>query len=261
MQEIANLYLQEDFFMWPFTNKQAPGVATSAPSNTAGTISLEKSKVVLDKTIIDLSKKSGVSLEVHQAKVAVVMDKSGSMRGNFYNGDVQAMLMRLLPLALKFDDNGELEVFVFDTDCRIITPSMTLDNFSDYVDTHIIKKGHGPGGCTSYAPVIKTTLKEMDCANSSIPTFIIVITDGENDDKVQTDAAIRKSSEFPVFYQFIGIGSERFEYLQKLDDLDGRKVDNTAFISCRDIAKMSDDELYAKLLEQYPQWLKDMHFV
>lgn len=247
--------------MWHFTNKQAPGVATSAPSDKAK-ISLEKSKVVLDKTIIDLSKKSGVRLEVHQAKVVVVMDKSGSMYSNFHNGDVQAMLTRLLPLALRFDDNGELEVFVFDTDCRIITPSMTIGNFSTYVHTHIIKKGHGPcGGGTFYAPAIETTLKAMDCANSSIPTFVIVITDGENSDKVQTDAAIRKSSEFPVFYQFIGIGSEEFTYLRRLDDLGGRKVDNTAFISCRDIAKMSDDELYAKLLEQYPQWLKDMHFV
>lgn len=262
MQEIANFYLQEDNSMWPFNNKQTPGAATSAQSSKP-TISLEKSKVVLDKTIVNLSKKSGIDLNVHQARVAVVMDKSGSMDSNFYRGEDQAMLTRLLPLALKFDDNGELEVFVFDTRCQPINPSMTISNFETYVNTQIINKGYGPLGGTSYAPVIRTTMEEMDCENKSntLPTFVIVITDGENDDKSQTDDAIRKSSEFPIFYQFIGIGSARFDYLQELDNLSGRKVDNTAFISCRDIASMSDDELYAKLLEQYPQWLKDMHFI
>lgn len=248
--------------MWPFKNKPTSSAATSAPSNNP-TISLEKSKVVLEKTIVDLSKKSKISLNVHKAKVAVVMDKSGSMHCDFYNGNVQALLTRLLPLALKFDDNGELEVFVFDTNCKLITPSMTINNFSSYVNTNIVNKGYAPMGGTSYAPVIKTTLKKMDCynKNNSIPCFVIVITDGENDDKMQTDEAIRMSSQFPIFYQFIGIGSSQFYYLQQLDNLTGRKVDNTAFISCRDISSMSDDELYAKLLEQYPQWLKDMHFI
>lgn len=248
--------------MWPFKKTQTPGAATSA-QNSKPLISLEKSKVVLDKTIVDLSKKSGISLNVHQARVVVVMDKSGSMHSNFHSGKVQAMLTRLLPLALKFDDNGELEVFVFDTRCQLITPPMTISNFETYVDTEIISNGYGPSGGTSYAPVIRTTMKEMDCedASSSIPIFVIVITDGENDDKAQTDEAIRWSSKFPIFYQFIGIGSSSFNYLQKLDDLDGREVDNTAFISCEDIASMSDDELYAKLLEQYPQWLKDMHLI
>ena len=58
----------------------------------------------------------------------------------------------------------------------------------------------------------------------------------------------------------MGIGKyESFDYLQKLDDLDGRAVDNTAFIKVEDFSRMNDDQLYDKLLEQYPQWLKVMH--
>ena len=76
----------------------------------------------------------------------------------------------------------------------------------------------------------------------------------------ETDRAIRKSSKHKIFYQFVGIGKyESFDYLQKLDDLDGRAVDNTAFIKVEDFSRMDDDQLYDKLLEQYPQWLKVMH--
>ena len=64
-----------------------------------------------------------------------------------------------------------------------------------------------------------------------------------------------------MFYQFIGIGSSDFDYLEKLDDLDGRKVDNTAFLKFQDLTSLSDDELYSALLEQYPQWLKDMSLI
>lgn len=248
--------------MWFTKNNNNPISTTSASaSSNEPTISLEKSKVALDKSIVNLSKQSGVNLDVHKAKVAVVMDKSGSMQHHFYSGGVQAILNRLLPLAVKFDDNGELETFVFNTDCQLITPAMTLDNFSTYVETQILGKGHSPIGGTRYAPVIKTTMKKMACFKSEIPIFVIVVTDGDNNDKLETDESIRKSSEFPIFYQFIGIGHDTFNYLQKLDNLSGRKVDNTAFINCRNIASMSDDELYAKLLEQYPQWLKDIHFI
>lgn len=85
--------------------------------------------------------------------------------------------------------------------------------------------------------------------------FGIFITDGENDDAYATDRAIRNSSKLKIFYQFVGIGSENFRYFQKLDDLDGRDVDNTAFIKVSDFARLDDEQLYAKLLEQYPQWL------
>lgn len=94
---------------------------------------------------------------------------------------------------------------------------------------------------------------------SSYPAFGIFITDGENDDAYATDRAIRNSSKLKIFYQFVGIGFENFRYLQKLDDLDGRDVDNTAFIKVSDFARLDDEQLYAKLLEQYPQWLRAMH--
>lgn len=233
---------------------QAPASASTP------TFVLEESKESLDRSIVNLSKKKGVNLDGHTARVVVVMDRSGSMSDLFYGGDVQEILSRLLPVALKFDDNGELEVFLFNENCKQVKVPMTEGNYSTYVEEEILHRGLCPSGGTNYAPLVNETLKHYN-DGSNVPAFVIVITDGENFDRHDTDQSIRKSSEYPVFYQFIGIGSSSFDYLEKLDDLDGRKVDNTAFLKFQDIKRLSDDELYSALLEQYPQWLKDTSLI
>ena len=49
---------------------------------------------------------------------------------------------------------------------------------------------------------------------------------------------------------------DSFDYLRKLDDLTGRRFDNTGFISVRDMDQLIDEQLYTKLLRQYVDWLK-----
>ena len=239
------------------TNKRNSEVKSSGVNKRA-TVNLTKAEASLNRSIVNLTKKTGVDLGSHRARVCVVMDRSGSMSRMYQNGDVQDVLTRLLPLALKFDDNGELEVYVFNESCDQVS-EMNLQNHEDYVEKQILRRGLGPSSGTNYAPAIKKTMKDYN-DGSPYPAFVIFITDGANFDRDETDRAIRKSSKHKIFYQFVGIGKfESFDYLQKLDDLDGRAVDNTAFIKVEDFSRMDDDQLYDKLLEQYPQWLKAMH--
>ena len=226
-------------------------------TDSSAKIILRKAENGLDRHIVYLKKEKNVDLSNHRARVFVVIDRSGSMRNLYSSGAVQDVLTRLLPLALKFDDNGELEVYVFNTRCTRM-PSMTLENYENYVESTILHKGYGPSGGTSYSPVIEQTISDYQ-DGSPYPAFGIFITDGENDDVNSTDMAIRKSSKFKIFYQFVGIGYENFRYLQKIDELDGRAVDNTAFIKVADFSRLDDEQLYSKLLEQYPQWLKAMN--
>lgn len=234
--------------------------ATSTPTQsnaTSAKVILTKAEEGLNRSIVRLKKDTGVNLEKHKARVFVVIDRSGSMKTLYNNGSVQKVITRLLPLALKFDDNGELEVYIFNGQCNQM-PSVDIHNYEHYVKKQILGKGYFPCGGTCYAPVINKTVLEYN-DGSPYPAFGIFITDGENADRQETDSAIRRSSKYEIFYQFIGIGDERFNYLQKLDDLDGREVDNTAFIKVSDFDSMNDDQLYDKLLEQYPQWLNTMH--
>ena len=59
-----------------------------------------------------------------------------------------------------------------------------------------------------------------------------------------------------MFVQFVGIGSGAgFHYLKTLDNLSGRKTDNTGFIAVKDMNRLNDEELYTELLCQYREWL------
>lgn len=231
----------------------------TAATNSAAKVTLRKATDGLDHHIVRLKKERNIDLANHRARVFVVIDRSGSMTRLYRNGAVQDVLTRLLPLALRFDDNGELEVYVFNNKCTQIS-SMNLNNFEDFVNTEIMSNGYGPTGGTSYSPVIKKTIANYG-DDSSFPAFGIFITDGENDDARATDTAIRESSRSKIFYQFVGIGNENFTYLQKLDDLDNRAVDNTAFIKVEDFSRLDDEQLYERLLEQYPQWLRAMNII
>ena len=62
-------------------------------------------------------------------------------------------------------------------------------------------------------------------------------------------------STAPIFIQFVGIGKESFSFLERLDELSGRFLDNAGFMHVNDIATVKDNELYDRLLNEFPDWL------
>ena len=241
--------------MFFFNKKRTKSPEITSPISHP--VNLTKASQNLESSIVRL-KKSGVDLSGHKARVFVVVDISGSM-GKRFPCEVQNALTRIFPLALKFDDNGEMEVYVFDTQCSLLPEPMTMGNYQDYVENYICSQYQINGG-TRYSPFGKQTVSDYN-DGSLLPAFGIVITDGEpfSDDVCKTNDEIRKSCKSRVFYQFVGIGRSNFKYLKELDNLDGRAADNAAFIKVSEISDMSDEELYDKLLEQYPSWLRAMH--
>ncbi|KAI4445275.1 hypothetical protein C823_007782 [Eubacterium plexicaudatum ASF492] len=217
-------------------------------------INLSKSKDNLDKVLVNLSKEGKVNLSKHIAKVALAMDYSGSMDKLFCSGAIQRTITRLLPIALRFDDNGELESWLFSNEKKKLK-SVTTNNYEDYVKNIMVKSGMCMGG-TEYAPVLRDIVKYYNKTSlNDIPAFIIFITDGANSDQSETDKIIRELSEYNMFVQFVGIGNESFTYLRSLDNMPGRKCDNTGFISVKDMENMNDEELYTELIRQYKDWL------
>lgn len=186
------------------------------------------------------------------AKVVVAMDYSGSMRTLYKNGTVQNILNRLLPLAMNFDDDGAMEVWLFENGCNKIA-DMTLDNHYGYIENERIMKKYDMGG-TNYAPVMKDIYKTFK--GEQCPVLVLFITDGDNFDKSETTKFIRQISGEPIFWQFVGIGNASFDYLEKLDDLDGRVKDNANFFPVNNINRISDEELYSNLLKEYAGWIK-----
>lgn len=245
--------------------------AQGTNSSTASSSTNEKQKIILceskedlQRVVVNLSKEKGINFDKLKMRVAIVMDHSGSMDWQYDNGNVQNILTRLLPFALQFDDNGQLEVYLFDNVCIKMDVDMTEENYSSYVDD-VIKKGHYNYGGTRYAPAIQMTDEFYnDDESKTTPTLVFFITDGDNYDSdcAPSDKAIIKSSKHGIFYMFIGTSKTcDFEYLSHLDDLDGRKFDNTGFMSVKDLNSTSNADLFLNSLKDFIPWLKAKGYV
>ncbi|WP_051964847.1 VWA domain-containing protein [Deinococcus misasensis] len=230
-------------------------------------MSLDLSK----KKVLDLSKKAEtviqkLNLSKFRARVIFVADVSGSMKSLYTRGVMQNVYERIMALALKFDDNGSLENMVFDHGVLDL-PEATLDDIGLYVERNIIKNPTIKWGMTNYAPPLRK-IRDMVAVRpkgffamfskprpaSKDPVYVVFLTDGENYDEPETRQALIELSAFPVFVKFLGIGSSRFPMLEKLDTMDGRVVDNANFQAITDIARISDEELYHRLLVEVSDW-------
>lgn len=219
-------------------------------------IDMSKKTDTLNKVVIDMSKNSKVDMAKHMFKAALVMDYSISMGNLFQNGSIQDTITRLLPIPLKFDDNGEMESWLF-SDGKVKLEPINIHNYKTYVKDIMMKSSMNMGG-TNYAPVLKDIINYYKPKSfEKDPVLVIFITDGDAWDVKETTEIIHEISEYNIFIQFIGIGNTQFAYLKALDNLKGRRYDNTGFISVLDISEMTDEELYIEILRQYKEWLNN----
>lgn len=248
---------------------------------------LESHVVNLSKCVVNLSKENNVDIGNIRAKVIVVLDYSGSMKRLYKNGDMQKAINKLIPLGLTFDDNGSLDVYLFNRSHKKID-DMNINNYANYIEEVVIPSWSKMGG-TKYSPVlneilgIDNTYTKKDKTNifsklfnkkhnkqvvdkdnikfKEDPTFILFITDGDNEeeDKIETEEIIKFISKENMFIQFIGIGHDRFDFLEDLDDLSDRAVDNTGFSKVTDIVNADDTYLYNNILGQFSKWLSLTH--
>lgn len=219
--------------------------------------------------VLDLKKKSG--LNEQKASVVLVLDKSGSMTNLYKNGFVQRLVERVLPVGLGFDDDGEVELYVFHSQAYRHKQPISEHSVGSIVGDVIRQYSYE---ATEYAKPIELILDQIIGPKSSgfmglgkkerpskkllNPVFVIFITDGENSDKSSTEEILREASNYPIFFQFVGIGRETFSFLRKLDDLNGRVIDNANFFQANDLDRMSDEDLYEKLMTEFPTFVNEI---
>ncbi|WP_226655950.1 VWA domain-containing protein [Guptibacillus hwajinpoensis] len=221
-------------------------------------INLTKIDLLKKQVVISLQKKN---IEHEKARVAVVIDASGSMTNLFSKGTVQRAFERALAVAAYMDDDGVLDVWFFG-DRSMRAPSVTENDFEDYVKrTYPAPKFfRGLGVGNNEPAVIKDIMKKYtkEEPRDDMPTYVIFFSDGGIYKDAEISSLLKKASSKNIFWQFIGIGKANYGILQKLDDLPGRVVDNADFFPFDDLDKVSDEELYNRLFNEYPTWLKEV---
>ncbi|MFC3576288.1 vWA domain-containing protein [Streptomyces yaanensis] len=215
--------------------------------------------------LVSLYKTAGVSLRKHgldglRAAVYLVVDYSGSMKPYYKDGSVQALADRVLGLSAHLDDDGSVPVVFFSTDVDAVT-DISLADHRGRIDRIVAGLGHM--GKTSYHLAMDAVIDHYVDSGSTAPALVVFQTDGGPINKLAAERYLCNAAKLPMFWQFIGFGdpgSKQFEFLRKLDELavpGKRVVDNAGFFHAgSDPRKVSDDELYDRLVAEFPQWLR-----
>lgn len=247
-------------------------------------------KVELDKKmerqapqLVSLAKKATVSLEKvglsqHVAKVALCLDISASMYKLYDSGAIQKFAEKVLALGTRFDDDGAIDIFLFGAGAHD-AGEMSVDNFSGFISQ--IRVQYPLEGGTNYAKAMQLIRQHYFgvCARGvpvkqKIPVYVMFLTDGATSDENGARQQVRDSSYEPLFWQFMGLGKSRkdvkksgggfwakafasdFTFLEELDTMSGRHVDNANFFSVAEPDVLPDEELYDLLMGEYPDWVK-----
>jgi stress response protein SCP2/uncharacterized protein YegL len=260
--------------------KLAPAFAPAAPANAR--VDLQKRRQQQAPQLVNLVKSATVSLQkvglqTHRAKVCLVLDISGSMGMLYRRGLVQQFAERILALGCKFDDDGDIDVFLFGRNVHHVDP-MGLANFAGFVQRTIDR--HPLEGDTRYGAALEAVRRfyfpdgaggeRRTPQRADLPVYVMFVTDGGTSDQAMAERQVRWSSHEAIFWQFMGIGKGRksksrklasfadsdFPFLESLDELPGRLVDNANYFSVASPDEYSDAELYDLLMTEYPDWLK-----
>lgn len=222
-----------------------------APAGQGPAISLDK----VPPGLVDLTKKAAVSLEKsgltgQRAAVYLILDHSGSMRRFYADGSVQRLAEQTLALSVNLDDDGNVPVGYFSDQAEAML-DVRLDNYQGVIDrTHTRSRW----GLTDYVAAMRNVIDEHQLSGATVPGLVVFQTDGAPNDQRATERMLREASSLPLFWAFVGFG-DSIRFLEKLDDLGGRVVDNASFFHARDPHAVSDAELYDGITHEYAGWL------
>ena len=243
--------------------------------------------------MINLRKSVAIVLEKRKlpqvtCAVAATFDISGSMQQLYGSGAVQEIAEKLFAIALKFDDNGNLDAWAFHNDTFELE-GITEKNYATFVTEQILHNRQVRlWGGTSYCPALESIdnfyygTKDSDTTvmpsgffskvgklfgnsspvqthavpdadrETSTPVFLMFLTDGENDDATASMRYLKELQKKNIYVEFVGIGNAPFNFCRTAADA----LPNVGFVQIKDITQISDDDLYEQLLNpEFCSWV------
>lgn len=178
------------------------------------------------------------------------------MRRFSEDGTVQAFTERVLAAAAHLDDDGVVPVVLFDTRAHPVA-EVSIDAYEGAVDR--LEAAAGRMGTTNYADAMASVIEHHRATGADQPALVVFETDGSPDSRSAAERTLCEVAHLPIFWQFVGFGSDSFAFLRTLDDLAvprRRVIDNAGFFEAgREPGAMPAEVLYDHLMAEFPHWL------
>ncbi|KVZ77271.1 VWA domain-containing protein [Burkholderia ubonensis] len=246
-----------------------------------------------------------ITLEKRAAKVTIVLEKrqilkppvvrvgaaldiSGSAKALYKSGVIQETHDRILGIALKFDDNGEVDTWTF-TEGFDRLPTATPDNYGAYITDYVLNGDIDKWGGTQYAPVMHDIVdfffrapepaRKREAkrgflsrlfggaddapappsapvsANCHLPAWVLFVTDGQNpkNDRKRVRQLLAESQHYPLYWSLVGVGDpSEFGFLEEVAD----EMPNVGFLHLESL-DVSDEQIYEQLITQeFCDWVR-----
>ncbi|MFD8199120.1 VWA domain-containing protein [Streptomyces sp. NPDC059701] len=262
----------------PAAPPAAPPVAPPAAPGPRLTKGEERLPVDMRKRLSLRKEQVAVSLSKHgatgvTARVVLVLDASGSMSFLYSKGVVADVVERMAAVAAQLDDDGEMQAWTFASNPARL-PDLTLGDLPEWLRLHVrvgevglFRRGRKKGlhddqvdmravGIQNEEQKVIAEVRAFVRDNpAQAPTLVLFFSDGGVYRNDEIERELREAVEEPVFWQFVGLGRSNYGVLERFDTLPGRRVDNVGFFAVDDIGTVPDQELYDRLLSEFPSWI------
>ncbi|MYS81766.1 VWA domain-containing protein [Embleya scabrispora] len=253
----------------PVDSPPPPAVSDVAPAGT-GEEALPaemRERLSLRKEHVTVSlRKQGA--EGIAARVILVMDASGSMNRLYFRGVVADVVERMAAVAARLEDDGVMQAWTFASNPARL-PDLRVGELPEWLRLHVRPAGDKPeqgllpgqvdmvavGFGNEEHKVIAEVRSYVRENPSAAPTLVLFFSDGGIWFNDEIKRELKDASKEPAFWQFVGLGNADYGILRRLDTMRGRRVDNVGFFAVDDISEVPDQELYDRLLSEFPKWI------